>query len=102
MKRFDCRDLELLLEQLGQECSILLTNNNFSFNYFVSGGFGGLHAFAIFWAVKTKIVLIVIAVGFAIFYYTKFLALKKKYELTKYGKYSGYPSGIREGGVYES
>lgn len=67
-----------------------------------TGGFGGLHAFAIFWAVKIKIVLIVVAVGFAIFYYTKFLAIKKKYELNKYGKYSGYPSGIREGGLYDS
>lgn len=61
-----------------------------------------MHAFAIFWAVKIKIVLIVFAVGFAIFYYTKFLALKKKYALSMYGKYSGYPSGIREGGMYDA
>lgn len=71
-------------------------------NNLFTGGFGGLHAFAIFWAVKIKIILIVAAVGFAIFYYTKFLALKKKYELYKYGKYHGYPSGIREGGVYDA
>lgn len=61
------------------------------FLFLFAGGFGGLNALAILFAIKFKIIIVFAIAAFAVFYYTKFLAIKKCHGNEYYREGSIYP-----------
>lgn len=45
--------------------------------YYIVGGFGGLNALAILFAIKFKIIIVAAVVAISVYYYTKLVAAKK-------------------------
>lgn len=55
-----------------------------------TGGFGGLHALGILFAIKFKIIIVASIIAFAVYYYAKFISVKKCHG----------GDHLREGGIF--
>lgn len=58
-------------------CKIRCDFSFFRTSVCISGGFGGLNALAVLFAIKFKIIIIASVIAFSVYYYTKFVAVKK-------------------------